>query len=71
MHIREFQVGDEAGLHAVFFSAIHDIASQDYTLAQLQAWAPALIVPELWAQRLQAIRPFVVESAGTPIGYFC
>jgi putative acetyltransferase len=69
MHIREFQAGDEAGLYAVFFSAIHDIASQDYTPEQIQAWAPASIDPELWAQRLQAIRPFVVESGGVPIGY--
>ncbi len=69
MHIREFQPGDEAGLHSVFLSAVHEIASRDYTPEQIQAWAPASVDPEMWARRMQGIRPFVVESEGRLIAY--
>ena len=69
MHIREFQLGDEAGLYAVFLSAIHELASKDYTPEQIEAWAPASFDPEAWAKRMQGIRPFVVESHGRLVAY--
>ena len=69
MHIREFQLGDEAGLYAVLLSAIHDLASKDYTPEQIEAWAPASFDPEAWAKRMQGIRPFVVESRGRLVAY--
>jgi putative acetyltransferase len=69
MHIREFQFGDEAGLYAVFLSAIHELASKDYTPEQIEAWAPASFDPEAWAKRMQGIRPLVVESHGKLVAY--
>ena len=69
MHIREFQLGDEAGLYAVFLSAIRELASKDYTPEQIEAWAPASFDPEAWAKRMQGIRPFVVESHGKLVAY--
>lgn len=69
MLIREFQLGDEAGLLAVFRSAIHEIARNDYTPEQIQAWAPASIDAGMWAKRMQSIRPFVVEADGGLLGY--
>ena len=69
MHIREFQLGDEAGLYTVFLSAIHELASKDYSPEQIEAWAPASFNPELWAKRMQGIRPFVVESHGKRVAY--
>jgi putative acetyltransferase len=38
--LRGFLEGDEAALRAVFESAIHGVAIRDYTLEQLDAWAP-------------------------------
>ena len=69
MRIREFQLGDEAGLYAVFLSAIHELASKDYTPEQIEAWAPASFDPEAWAKRMQGIHPFVVEPQGGPVAY--
>ena len=69
MNIREFQLGDEAGLHAVFLSAVHELASKDYTPEQIEAWAPASFDPDAWAKRMQGIRPFVVESNGRLVAY--
>jgi putative acetyltransferase len=70
MRIREFQLGDEAGLHAVFLSSIREIASRDYTPAQIQAWIQRSFDPEVvWARRIQSIRPFVIESEGKLVAY--
>jgi putative acetyltransferase len=69
MKIRDFQLGDEPELHAVFRSAVRDLASKDYTPEQIEAWAPASYDLELWAQRMQGLRPFVVESGGKLVAY--
>ncbi|MDS1139316.1 GNAT family N-acetyltransferase [Pusillimonas sp. SM2304] len=69
MKVRRFKVGDEAALFKVFISAIHDIASRDYTLEQIAAWAPTDTAPEVWAGRMRGLRPFVVEVDGGIAGY--
>ena len=69
MKIREFRVGDEVALHAVFLSAIHEIAINDYTPEQINAWAPHSIDTDLWANRMRRISPFVVEAEGKAIAY--
>jgi putative acetyltransferase len=69
MLIRPFRLGDETALHAVFLSAVHGLASKDYTAEQIQAWAPQDIDQELWAHRMQGIAPFVVEVSGNIIAY--
>jgi len=69
MHIRPFRLGEERALHAVFHSAIHGLASKDYTAEQIQAWAPANLDQEIWARRMQCIQPFVVEHDKAIIAY--
>jgi putative acetyltransferase len=67
--IREFRTGDEAALHSVFRSAVHDIACADYTPEQIEAWAPRAIDYAAWVVRMQGIRPFVAERDGAIVGY--
>lgn len=69
MNIRRFRIGDEAALFRVFFSAVHDTASRDYTPEQVEAWAPADIDPELWAGHMRNLLPFVVEHEETIVAY--
>jgi putative acetyltransferase len=69
MLVRNFKIGDEPALHQVFLSAIHCIAINDYTLEQVEAWAPRNLDPVLWADRMRGIAPFVAELEGRPIGY--
>ena len=69
MEIRRFRLGDEAALFRVYFTAIHEVASRDYSPEQVAAWAPADFDVDLWANRVQGIRPFVVEIGGEIVGY--
>nr|WP_314267613.1 GNAT family N-acetyltransferase [uncultured Moellerella sp.] len=69
MLIRAFQQGDEAALFQVFFSAVHELASQEYTKAQRNAWAPADIDPLIWAEHMQKLKPFIAEINHQIVGY--
>jgi putative acetyltransferase len=69
MEIRRFRLGDEAALFRVYFTAIHGVASRDYSPEQVEAWAPADLDVDLWANRVQKIRPFVVELDNEIVGY--
>jgi len=67
--IRTFNAGDAAGLWAVYYAAVHQTASADYSLAQLNAWAPADFDQAKWHRRLCALSPFVAERDGVLVGY--
>jgi putative acetyltransferase len=69
MEIRRFKPGDEAALFRVFFTAIHRVAARDYSREQVDAWAPADFDMDLWASRVQEIRPFVAMLGNEIVGY--
>lgn len=67
MHIRPYAAGEEDTLLVIFQSAVHGLASGDYTAEQIEAWAPSEISDERrkhWAQHIQANQPWVVEIDG-------
>lgn len=67
--LRDFRIGDEPALRAVFHSAIHDVAIRDYTPLQVDTWAPAEYDDATWAARVQALRPFVALVDDRVSGY--
>jgi putative acetyltransferase len=69
MQLRRFQEGDAPALYQVYFSAVHTIASRDYTSEQVFAWAPVECDVALWAERMRSNNPFVVERQGCILGY--
>jgi putative acetyltransferase len=69
MNIRRFQPGEELALFEVYYSAIHLIASNDYSAEQVNAWAPTALDRDLWVNRIRGIDPFVAEIDGQPVGY--
>jgi putative acetyltransferase len=69
MHVRKFRVGDEAALFRVYYSAIHQVASRDYSPVQIEAWAPADLDGRIWEGRIRGINPFVIEADGLLIAY--
>ena len=69
IHIRRYEQGEEAALFNVYCTAIHIIASRDYTTEQVQAWAPLDFDAALWRDRIRGINPFVAEVSGELVGY--
>jgi putative acetyltransferase len=69
MQIRRFCIGDEPALFRVFFSAVHEIASRDYTEQQILAWAPADLDQTLWLNHMRDLNPFVVILDNELVGY--
>jgi putative acetyltransferase len=69
MKIRRYQPGEEQALFEVYHSAIHEVASRDYSPAQLDAWAPADLDRDLWTARIRGINPFVADIDGVLVGY--
>jgi putative acetyltransferase len=67
--IRRHKEGEESALFDVYHSAVHLIASRDYTPEQIQAWAPADLDPILWNTTIRNINPFVAELNGSIVGY--
>jgi putative acetyltransferase len=49
--IRRYQEGEESALFEVYYSAVHLIASRDYTPVQTQAWAPRNLDSALMRRR--------------------
>ncbi len=69
LQIRRFQPGDEPALLRVFVSAIHQVASRDYTRQQVDAWAPPDMDTAQWTARMRGIRPFVAQLGDEIVGY--
>ena len=69
MKIRRFKSGDEVALFQVFFTAIHQVASHDYSSEQIQAWAPSDLDFNVWAARVQRNQPFVAELDDEIVGF--
>jgi putative acetyltransferase len=67
--IRRYQEGEESALFEVYYSAVHLIASRDYTPVQTQAWAPRNLDSVLWESKIRDIKPFVADLDGQIVGY--
>lgn len=67
--IRRYRPDDAEDLWAVYYSAIHEVAAADYSMEQLDAWAPASFDSSKWAERMRGIAPFVAEGDGAIVGY--
>ena len=69
VQIRRYRPGEERALFEVYYSAIHLMASRDYTAEQIHAWAPRDLDMNLWEKRIRGINPFVAELNGEVVGY--
>jgi len=61
--------GEESSLFEIYYTAIHLVASHDYTPEQVQAWAPRDLDQDLWARKMREINPFVADLNGEVVGY--
>ena len=61
MTIRSYEHGDHDSIAEIFSRAIHEIAIEDYTREQCEAWASPKPNPEHWEARCGIKRPFVAK----------
>lgn len=69
MFIRNYRIGEEKALHAVFYSSVRQLGKNHYTAEQLAAWAPDSCAQEAWVRRIGNTLPFVAEISGQIVGY--
>jgi putative acetyltransferase len=67
--IRRYKVGDEPFIYKIFQDAIYQIASHDYSQAQLDVWVNSLNSVEDWKKRCGEKQPYIYESEGKIAGF--
>jgi putative acetyltransferase len=53
----------------VFYRSVHEVASRDYSPAQISAWAPERPDRAAWARRLEGGGVFVYERNNQILGF--
>ena len=67
--IRPYGVSDATALTNLFRSSVREIASRDYTAAQIRAWAPHEIDAVQFGRRCEAKSTWVAELGGRVAGF--
>lgn len=67
--IRIYQHGDHEAIAEIFTSAVHEIASKDYTREQCLAWSDPEPNYEHWKKRCELKRPFVIAIGEEVAGF--
>ena len=69
MKIRHYNQGEEQALWSLFYETVHKVNIQDYSQAQIEAWAPSDYDLLQWKSRLNKTNPLVAEKNGQLIGF--
>ncbi|AKC61701.1 acetyltransferase [Clostridium sporogenes] len=69
MNIRMYKSEDCREIVELFYNTVHSINSRDYSLEQLDVWAPKEIDIALWDKSLSQHYSIVAEENGVIIGF--
>ena len=69
IRIRPYEARDATAVTDIFYDAIHSVATQYYSPAQVQAWAPLPKDYAMWRQRLRAKPPLVALISAQIVGF--
>jgi putative acetyltransferase len=67
--IRAYRPTDLDATVLLFQRSVREVASRDYSPAQVRAWAPECPELEAWARRLQTGHVSVCERSGVLVGF--
>ncbi|MCG9891851.1 MAG: GNAT family N-acetyltransferase [Thermosynechococcaceae cyanobacterium MS004] len=67
MQIRLAQRSDAPRLRQLFYDTVHQVNIQDYSLAQVNAWAPALSDPQSWQPKFAHQWTLIAEEVAEDI----
>lgn len=60
MIVRKYQHGEEEIIWKIFHHTIHNINIKDYSIDQVEAWAPSNLDERVWLNKIIAIDPYVL-----------
>ncbi|MBJ7900204.1 MAG: GNAT family N-acetyltransferase [Cyanobacteria bacterium RI_101] len=69
MLLRPYRPEDGPALTRLFQETVRAVNSRDYTPAQIQAWAPDSLDPNLWERRCRDAIARVAEAQGQVLGF--
>ncbi len=69
VHIRAYNEADLDALIELFAGSVRQVASRDYSKAQIEAWAPVAVNREHWATRRGSRPTYVAEAVGQIVGF--
>ena len=67
--VRLYKPEDCKEIVKLFYDTVHTVNLKDYSLAQLDAWAPEEIDVDMWEKSLSKSHTVVVESNGIIVGF--
>jgi putative acetyltransferase len=67
--VREYTPDDLAAVAKLFQRSVREVASRDYSAAQISAWAPEPPDLEAWARRLETGGIFVYQRKDEIVGF--
>ncbi|MDJ0623621.1 MAG: GNAT family N-acetyltransferase [Desulfocapsaceae bacterium] len=69
MKIRKYLPGEEKYIWDLFYNTIHNINVRDYTIEQIEAWAPSDLDENIWTDKIIEIDPYVVVAESKIVAY--
>ena len=69
MNVRKYLPGEEEYIWNIFYNTIHNINTQDYSIEQVEAWAPIDLDESVWVNKIIEINPYVVVINSKIVAY--
>lgn len=69
LSVRHYIAGEEMALWQLFFDTVRQVNSRDYSLVQVQAWAPEKVDEQAWCTRIARNNPFVCVANEQIVGF--
>jgi putative acetyltransferase len=69
MLIRSHRNSDIPGITRLYYDTIHLVNANDYTLEQIDAWAPSVPDVSFWAERMKKYRVYVAVEGECIVGF--
>ncbi|MAC83958.1 MAG: GNAT family N-acetyltransferase [Arcobacter sp.] len=70
MNIEKATLNDTQEIAELFTNTIHKINIQNYTLEQIEVWAPIKIDYEKWEKRFKKSKPYIAKKENKIVGFF-
>src|SRR5829696_7275282 len=67
--IRDYDAGDAPEIARLFYGTVRSVNRADYSVEQVEAWAPGVPDPDEWHARMAGRKTLVAEEDGEVVGF--